>query len=64
MPAMDKRQRMIFGTLFGGLCAVAFLVGLWRDQPIVMAGAFLGGMVAGNVIPYSEVRHLIPWGRA
>lgn len=59
-----KRMRLWFGCIFGALAAVAFLAGLVRDQPTVMAGAFLAGMVAGNVIPYSEIRHLIPWGRS
>lgn len=59
-----KRMRLIAGGVFGALCAIAFLAGLWRDQPVVMAGAFLGGMVAGNVIPYSEIKNLIPWGKS
>jgi hypothetical protein len=58
-----KRGRMTFGTLFGLLAAVGFVAGLIRDQPTVMLGAFLAGMVAGNVIPYSEIKNLLPWGK-
>lgn len=61
--AQTRRMRLWFGVLFGGLAAVAMVVGMWRDQPSVMAGAFLAGMIAGNVIPYSEIKHLLPWGK-
>jgi hypothetical protein len=64
MPETEKRTRLIAGAVFGGLCVLAFLAGMWRDQPVVMAGSFLGGMVAGNVIPYSEIKHLIPWSKS
>ena len=57
----QRRMRLWFGALFGGLAAVAMVVGMWRDQPTVMAGAFLAGMLAGNIIPYSEIKHLVPW---
>lgn len=60
--ADEKKARLTFGTLFGILAAIAMVVGMWRDQPSVMAGAFLAGMIAGNVIPYSEIKHLVPWG--
>lgn len=57
-----KRIRLWVGLTFAGLCAVAMVVGMVRDQPTVMAGAFVGGLVAGNVIPYSALKEIVPWG--
>lgn len=57
--ARQKRLRFYAGALGVTLCAVAFLVALWRDQHIVLAGAFVGGLVAGNVIPHTMVRDVI-----
>jgi hypothetical protein len=34
-------------------------VALWRDNTLLVAGSFLGVLVAGNVIPYSVVRDII-----
>lgn len=59
----QKRIRLWVGCVFAGLCGVAMIVGMVRDQPSVIAGAFLGGLVAGNVIPYSALKDLTPWGK-
>jgi hypothetical protein len=61
--AQQKRLRFWAGLVFGALAAVAMVVGMWRDQPVVMVGGFLGGMVAGNVIPFADIKSVIPWGR-
>lgn len=60
----QKRIRLYVGVAFAALCAVAMIVGMVRDQPSVMAGAFVGGLVAGNVIPYSALKEVVPWGRS
>jgi len=59
----QARLRLYVGIGAATLCGVAFLVALWRDNNIMLVGSFLGIMVAGNVIPFSEVKSLIPtWG--
>lgn len=59
----EKRMRLWAGGIGAVLCTAGFVAGLVRDQPAVMLGAFLGVMFAGNVLPYSEIKHLLPWGR-
>lgn len=59
----EKRMRLWAGGIGAVLCTAAFIAGLIRDQPAVMLGSFLGVMLAGNVLPYSEIKHLLPWGR-
>lgn len=59
----EKRIRLWAGGAGAALCSLAFVVGMIRDQHHVMFGAFLGIMVAGNVIPFSEVKNLSPWHR-
>jgi hypothetical protein len=34
-------------------------VALWRDNTLLVAGSFLGVLVAGNVIPYTVIRDVI-----
>jgi hypothetical protein len=58
--AKMKRVRLWVGIGGAVLCGLAFLVGLWRDNNIMVLGSFIGGLVAGNVIPFSEVKSLIP----
>jgi hypothetical protein len=57
--ANAKRLRFLGGpvgiVLAAGVCGVA----LWRDNTLLVAGSFLGVLVAGNVIPYSVVRDII-----
>lgn len=60
----EKRMRLWAGGIGALLCMAGFVAGLVRDQPWVMGGAFIGIMVAGNVIPYSEIKHLLPWGKS
>ena len=57
--ARVKRLRFGVGLLFAVLCAGAFVVALWRDNTYVLAGSFLGGLIAGNVIPYTIMRDLV-----
>lgn len=64
--ARDHSRRLRFwaGCAGAALCVLAFLVALARDNTTVMLGAFLGIMVAGNVIPFSEVKSLLPGGKS
>lgn len=55
-----RRLRLYVGIAGAALCGLAFLVALYRDNNLVLIGSFLGIMVAGNVIPFSEVKSLIP----
>jgi hypothetical protein len=55
-----KRVRLWVGVGGAVLCGLAFLVGLVRDNNVMVFGAFLGGLVAGNVVPLSEVAKFIP----
>lgn len=57
--ARTKRLRFWGGAVGVALCAVAFLVALWRDQHIVLGGSFLGVMIASNVIPHSVIKDVI-----
>jgi hypothetical protein len=57
--ARSKRLRF-FGGLVGIILASAVCgVALWRDNTLLVAGSFLGVLVAGNVIPYTAVRDII-----
>jgi hypothetical protein len=60
----QKRIRLYVGMTFAALAAVVLVVGLVRDQPWVMAFGFVGGLVAGNVIPYQALKDLLPWGKS
>ena len=59
----SRRLRFWAGCAGAALCVIAFLVALARDNTTVLLGSFLGIMVAGNVIPFSEVKSLIPGGK-
>lgn len=54
-----KRLRFWTGLGFAALCGVAFVVALWRDNTYVLAGSFIGGLIAGNVIPYTFVKETV-----
>ena len=58
--AKVKRFRFYAGMVGAALCVLAFIVGLARDDNVMVLGSFLGIMVAGNVIPFSEVAKFIP----
>jgi hypothetical protein len=57
--ARSKRLRAWAGALGAVLCAGSFVVALYRDNTLVLAGSFLGVMVAGNVVPYTVIRDVI-----
>ena len=57
--ARIKRLRFGVGLVFAVLCAGAFVVALWRDNTYVLAGSFLGGLIAGNVIPYTIMKDIV-----
>lgn len=57
--ARTKRLRFWTGLGFAGLCGIAFVVALWRDNTYVLAGAFFGGLIAGNVIPFTQVQNVV-----
>lgn len=56
----ESKQRIWTGWLGLALATVAFCVGLWRDSNVLVLGAFLAAMVAGNRLPFSAVRDLLP----
>ena len=59
----ESKQRIWTGWIGLALATVACLTGLWRDNNILVLGGFLGAMVAGNRLPFSAVRDLLPrWG--
>jgi hypothetical protein len=57
--ANTKRLRFLGGLVGIILASAVCGVALWRDNTLLVAGAFLGVLVAGNVIPYSVVRDII-----
>lgn len=57
--ARHRRLRFWTGLVGALLCGLAFVVALWRDNTYVLLGSFLGGMVAGNRIPFSEITGVI-----
>lgn len=56
----ESKQRIWTGWLGLALATVAFVVGLWRDSNVLVLGAFLAAMVAGNRLPFAAVRDLLP----
>jgi hypothetical protein len=57
--ANAKRLRFLGGLVGIVLASAVCGVALWRDNTLLVAGSFLGVMVAGNVIPYTVVRDII-----
>ena len=57
--ARSKRLRFGAGLLGVLLASAAFVGALLRDNTLVLAGSFLGVLVAGNVIPYTVVRDVL-----
>jgi len=58
----ENKQRIVTGWVGLILATAACIVGLWRNNDLMAGVAFLGAMVAGNRLPFSSVRSLLPWG--
>ncbi len=54
---------LIGGSVFALLCVASFISGLQLQKADWMIGSFLGGMVALRIIPFGEIRGLLPFGK-
>jgi hypothetical protein len=57
--ANTKRLRFLGGLVGIVLASAVCGVALWRDNTLLVAGAFLGVLVSGNIVPYSVIRDVI-----